>query len=44
MHIAKGYTEVGFVHVMLNVCQTLGHQFGNNLLPPHYDLYPRLQV
>lgn len=40
----KGYTELGFVHVMLDKFQPLRHQLSQNLLPPQYDLCPRLQI
>lgn len=40
----RGYTEVGFVHVVLNVFQPLRHQFRQILLPPQNNLRPRLQV
>ena len=39
-----GYTEVGFVHVVLNVFQPLRYQFRQILLPPQNNLRPRLQV
>ena len=42
--IVQGHTEVGFVDIMLDVCQRLRHQLSQNLLPPQYNLRPRLQV
>lgn len=42
--IVSGYAELGFVHIMLNQFQPLRHQFSQDLLPPQYNLCPRLQI